>query len=205
MKLSLDTPSRAGRGSLGAAFAYATGRFQELSSPLVATMFTAESIGVVYSPFSEAQGTPIQPFAAGAATGMVEIFEPFAEGLRDLEGFDRIWILYWCHRACAAKLTVVPYRDTSPHGVFATRAPSRPNPIGLSNVCLLGIDGRFLRISQLDILHGTPVLDVKPYVPQYDSYPNQRCGWLDRDGPRRRTRIADDRFERANIEPAATR
>ena len=85
-------------------------------------MFTAESIGVVYSPFSEAQGTPIQPFAAGAATGIVEIFEPFAEGLQDLEGFDRIWILYWCHRACAPKLTIVPYRDTMPHGVFATRA-----------------------------------------------------------------------------------
>ena len=163
-------------------------------------MFTMESIGVVHSPFAEAKGTPIQPFAAGATTGTVEIFPAFAKGLRDLEGFDRIWIVYWCHRAAAAKLTVIPYRDTVSHGVFATRAPSRPNPIGLSSVRLLGIDGRFLRVAQIDILHGTPVLDVKPYVPQYDSYPDQRCGWLDLDDPRRSTRVADDRFELVRAE-----
>jgi tRNA-Thr(GGU) m(6)t(6)A37 methyltransferase TsaA len=106
-------------------------------------------------------------------------------------------VIYWCHLARAAKLVVTPYRDTLPHGVFATRAPSRPNPIGLSSVRLLGIDGRYLRVSEIDVLDGTPVLDVKPYVPQYDSYPDQRCGWLDRDEPRRSTRIADDRFQRA--------
>ena len=162
-------------------------------------MITADSIGVVHSPFSQANGTPIQPFAARGARGTVEIFEPFAEGLCDLEGFDRIWMIYWCHRARAAQLMVIPYRDTLPHGVFATRAPSRPNPIGLSSVRLLEIEGRFLRVSEIDVLDGTPVLDLKPYVPQYDSYPHQRCGWLDRDEPLRNTRVADDRFERARI------
>lgn len=162
-------------------------------------MFTVESIGVVHSPFREATGTPIQPFAARGACGTVEIFEPFAEGLRDLEEFQRVWVIFWCHRAGAARLTVVPYRDVLPHGVFATRSPARPNPIGMSSVRLLGIDGRRLHVAELDLLDGTPVLDVKPYVSQYDSYPEQRCGWLDRAGPRHDTRVADGRFERAAL------
>lgn len=163
-------------------------------------LFGLHSIGVVHSPFVEAKGTPIQPFAAGGASGTIEIFPAFAEGLRDLEGFERVWVLFWCHRACEAKLTVVPYRDTQSHGVFATRAPARPNPIGMSAVRLLSVKGRFLQVAQLDILDGAPVLDIKPYVPQYDSYTNQRCGWLDSTDPRRNTRVADDRFESAPVE-----
>ncbi len=159
-------------------------------------MFSVNDIGVVHTPFAEAHGTPIQPFAASDALGTLEVFAPFVEGLRDLEGFERLWVLYWCHRACAAKLTVVPYRDTVPHGVFATRAPARPNPIGLSCVRLLGIEGHVLRLAEVDILDGSPVLDLKPYVPQYDSYPVQRCGWLDVVAPSRNVRVADNRFER---------
>jgi len=158
-------------------------------------MFTLTSIGTVHSPFSRAAGTPIQPFAAAGTHGTVEISPAFAEGLRDLEGFERIWIVYWCHRAAAPQLTVVPYRDTQPHGVFATRAPARPNPIGISCVRLHLIDGRTLHVSELDILDGAPVLDIKPYVPQYDSYADLRCGWLDESDPSRAARVADGRFE----------
>jgi tRNA-Thr(GGU) m(6)t(6)A37 methyltransferase TsaA len=161
-------------------------------------MFTLSSIGIARTPFAEACGTPIQPFAAPGTAGTVEVFPEFAEGLRDLEGFERLWIVYWCHRACDASLTVVPYRDRAPHGVFATRAPARPNPIGLSCVRLLGVEGPMLHVAEIDILDGSPVLDVKPYVSQYDSYPDQRCGWLEALDPSRNVRVADNRFQRAS-------
>jgi len=160
-------------------------------------MFPLQSIGVVRSPYQQATGTPVQPFAAGQAHARIELQPELAEGLRDLEGFERIWLIYWCHRACDARLTVVPYRDTKSHGVFATRAPARPNRIGLSTVRLDRIEGNVLHVSEVDILDGTPVLDIKPYVPQYDSYVGVRTGWLDGDDPLRRTLVADGRFEAA--------
>jgi tRNA-Thr(GGU) m(6)t(6)A37 methyltransferase TsaA len=152
------------------------------------------TIGTIRTAFRQAMGTPIQPARAGGSLGTVEIFAPFVDGLRDLEGFERIWLVYWFHRASPAQLRVIPYRDTVEHGVFATRVPARPNPIGLSSVRLLGIEGNVLRIAEVDILDGTPLLDIKPNVPQYDTYPIARCGWLDGvgDGPG----VADARFER---------
>jgi tRNA (adenine37-N6)-methyltransferase len=154
-----------------------------------------EPIGVIHTPFKQAAGTPIQPFCAAGTEGQIEVFEPYLEGLRDLAGFQRIWVLFWCHRASAAKLSVVPYRDTVSHGLFATRAPARPNPIGLSSLRLYGITGNRLHVGDVDILDGTPLLDIKPYVSQYDSYPAQQCGWID--GARTKTGVlvADDRFE----------
>ncbi len=156
-------------------------------------------IGVIRSPFKCATGTPVQPFCAAGTEGWIEVFDAYLDGLQDLDGFQRIWVLFWCHRASTAKLTVTPYRDTVSHGVFATRAPARPNPIGLSTLRLLEIRGNRLRVGELDILDGTPVLDIKPYVSQYDSYPAQRCGWLDGDGAKKGVIVADDRFE---ISPA---
>jgi tRNA-Thr(GGU) m(6)t(6)A37 methyltransferase TsaA len=154
-----------------------------------------EPIGVIHSPFQEASGTPIQPFCAAGATGTVEVFPPFVEGLKDLAGFDRIWLLFWCHRSSQPKLTVTPYRDTQAHGVFATRAPARPNPIGMSAVRLNSIDGAILQVAEIDILDNTPLLDIKPYVREYDHLPAERCGWLDAQ-PAKPTRIAaDGRFE----------
>lgn len=96
-------------------------------------------------------------------------------------------------RACAARLCVIPYRDTVEHGIFATRVPPRPNAIGMSCVKLLAIEGNILRLAEMDILDGTPLLDIKPYVPQYDNYPVKRCGWIDNvpDQPV----VADARFE----------
>jgi len=160
------------------------------------TKILIEPIGVIHSPFKEQAGTPIQPGWGGdASEGAVELFEEFAEGLADLDGFERIWLLYLLHRAAPFKLTVVPYRDTVERGLFATRAPSRPNPIGLSCVKLLGVQGRRLRVAELDILDGAPLLDIKPYSPRFDAWPEAKAGWLDADaGGRER---ADGRFEDA--------
>jgi len=152
-------------------------------------------IGVIRCPFKSAAGTPVQPFCAAGTEGWIEVFGSYVDGPQDLDGFQRVWVLFWCHRASEAKLTVIPYRDTVPHGLFATRAPARPNPIGLSTVRLFGITGSMLHVGELDILDGTPVLDIKPYVSQYDSYPAQRCGWLDGDRATKGVVVADDRFE----------
>ena len=148
-------------------------------------------IGLIHSPHRQAEGTPIQSRWAAGIEGTVELFPEFAPGLRDLEGFDRIWLLYWFDRARAAQLEVVPYLDTQKRGVFATRAPSRPNPIGLSCVRLLAVEGSLLRVADVDVLDGTPLLDIKPYVPEFDVFTAQRVGWYAR---ARGTRTADDRF-----------
>jgi len=151
-------------------------------------------IGRIESAFKHATGTPVQPSRAPGVPGRVEIFPQYAEGLVDLEGFDRIWLLFWCDRAADPKLTVVPYRTTTSHGLFATRAPARPNPIGLSCVRLVRVRGLILDIEDVDILDGTPLLDIKPYLPQYDNYPVNRCGWVD--GLPDVPVVADRRFER---------
>jgi tRNA (adenine37-N6)-methyltransferase len=148
-------------------------------------------IGLIHSPHHQAEGTPIQPRWAAGVEGSVEMFPEFAPGLRDLAGFDRVWLIYWFDRARAAQLEVVPYLDTKTHGIFATRAPSRPNPIGLSCVRLLAVEGSLLRVADLDVLDGTPLLDIKPYVPDCDVFPVERIGWFAR---ARGTRIADGRF-----------
>jgi tRNA-Thr(GGU) m(6)t(6)A37 methyltransferase TsaA len=135
-------------------------------------------IGRIHSPHRHATGTPIQPSHSAGIEGTVEIAPAFAPALKDLAGFDRIWLIYWFDRASSAKLTVVPYRDVVEHGLFATRAPARFNPLGLSNVRLLGIDGNVLRIADVDILDDTPLLDIKPYVPAYDDFPVARLGWI---------------------------
>ena len=150
-------------------------------------------IGMIHSPFKEQAGTPIQPgWGEKRGEGEIELFEEFAEGLADLEGFERIWLIFCFDRAATAKLKVVPYRDTKERGVFATRAPSRPNPVGISCVRLLGVEGRRLKVAELDILDGTPLLDIKPYSPRFDAWPDSAAGWLD-DNTTRRQR-ADGRF-----------
>ncbi len=152
----------------------------------------ARPIGIIHTPFIQPAGTPIQPVYAAYAEGTVEVFKPFAEGLADLEGFERIWLLYWCHCSAAPRMRVIPYRDTQERGLFATRAPARPNPIGLSCVRLLRIEKDVLHVCELDILDGTPLLDIKPYVPAFDSFPDAGSGWLTEERTGRT--IADDRF-----------
>lgn len=160
-------------------------------------------IGIIHSPHRQATGTPVQPCRARGVEGQLELLDPaLAAGLADLQGFERIWLICYFDRASPAKMTVIPYRDTQPRGLFATRAPARPNPIGLSCVKLLRIDGTTLHLSDVDLLDGTPVLDIKPYVPAYDNYPVTRCGWTDHVTDRDNI-TADDRFEKKSDEPDA--
>jgi tRNA-Thr(GGU) m(6)t(6)A37 methyltransferase TsaA len=151
-------------------------------------------IGVVHSPFTEPVGMPIQPCFADGVEGEVELFEEFERGLTDLDGFSHIHLIYHLHRSSGFSLEVVPHMDTERRGLFSTRAPRRPNPIGLSVVRLLGITGARLRVADLDILDGTPVLDIKPFNPTVDNREHCRVGCMERAMDGRRIGIADTRF-----------
>jgi tRNA-Thr(GGU) m(6)t(6)A37 methyltransferase TsaA len=166
--------------------------------------YTLSPIGIIHTPYAHALGTPLQPAFADGVQGQVEVYPEFADGLKDLEMFERIWLLFWCHLASQYKLQVVPYRDTSEHGIFAVRAPARPNPIGLSCVKLSGIEGRILHVDGVDMLDGSPLLDIKPYIPQYDVYPVQRVGWLSEGIHLSHITQADGRFERADCQAGET-
>lgn len=136
-------------------------------------------IGVIYSPFKEPKGTPIQPQAAKGIKGKVEVFSSYIEALKDLGGFSHIILIYHFHLTRGGyKLKVKPFMDKKFHGIFATRAPSRPNPIGISVVRLLKIRKNILYIEDVDIVDKTPLLDIKPYVPQFDIREVERIGWL---------------------------
>jgi tRNA-Thr(GGU) m(6)t(6)A37 methyltransferase TsaA len=135
-------------------------------------------IGVVHSPFKEPYGTPIQSAAARDIEGVIEVFPHYAEGLRDVEGFSHLILIYHFHLSNESSLIVKPHLDDGTHGVFATRAPNRPNPIGISVVRLVRVDGTKLHIKGVDTLDGTPVLDIKPYVPHFDAIETERIGWL---------------------------
>jgi len=137
-------------------------------------------IGVIHSLFKEPKGTPIQPAGAKGTNGIVEIFPEYTEGLKDVEGFSHIILLYHFHLSKGSTLTVKPYMDNETHGVFAMRGPSRPNPIGVSVVCLVGVEGNMLHIRDVDIVDGTPVLDIKPYIPEFDIREVKRIGWLEK-------------------------
>jgi tRNA-Thr(GGU) m(6)t(6)A37 methyltransferase TsaA len=154
---------------------------------------TLSPIGVVHSPFKESAGTPIQTAVASGVQGWLELFADFTPGLKDLQGFDRIWLVYWFHRTAPARLVVKPFLDQQGRGIFATRSPCRPNPIGLSCVRLIGVEANALQVSDLDILDGTPLLDIKPYVPAFDSFGVDHIGWLA--GKTISGACADERFE----------
>ncbi len=136
-------------------------------------------IGLIRSPFTAREQTPIQPSRSRAA-GEVELLPEYERGLEDLDGFSHIILLYFFHHAEPGyELAVTPFLDDEPKGLFATRYPRRPNPIGLSVVRLLRRDGRVLYVDGIDVLDGTPVLDVKPYVPPFDAFPEATLGWLE--------------------------
>jgi len=157
-------------------------------------MFAMSVIGVIHTPFKSATGTPIQGAASKDAQGVVELLPELIPGLRDLAEFERIWLIYLLDRASAVQLVVRPYMDTVERGVFATRSPARPNHIGLSAVRLLSVEENRLLIAGVDMLDGTPLLDIKPYVPAFDSFDATRIGWYE--GRLRPDVVADDRFEK---------
>lgn len=149
-------------------------------------------IGVIRSPHLAPAGTPLQPTYATECEGRVVVDPEFEAALADIEGFDRVWLIYWFDRAGPYGPRVVPYRDTREHGLFATRSPCRPNPIGLSVVRLVGRNGNVLLVRGVDILDGTPLLDIKPYVPDFDAHVSANAGWLEEKHVDRRE--ADGRF-----------
>ncbi len=150
-------------------------------------------IGIIHSPYAEPAGVPIQGVYSPDSTGTVEVFPEFAEGLTDLEGFSHILLLYCFHRAQGYSLMCRPFLDDRDHGVFATRAPRRPNPLGLSLVELHKVEGAVLTIGKVDIVDGAPLLDIKPYVPDFDMRHEVRTGWIETAANRQQT-IADGRF-----------
>ncbi len=141
---------------------------------------TYKPIGIIHSPFKKPEGVPIQPTAGKGIKGKVEVFPEYAGGLKDLDGFSHIILLFHMHLSNKPSLRVKPYMDNKLRGVFATRAPSRPNPIGLSVVSLLRIDKNILYIKDLDIIDGTPLLDIKPCVSEFDLRDIKRIGWLEK-------------------------
>jgi tRNA-Thr(GGU) m(6)t(6)A37 methyltransferase TsaA len=152
-------------------------------------------IGIIHSPFMEPEGMPIQPPGAAGVKGTVELLEDFHSGLKDLDGFSHIILLYHFHRSRGFNLHVVPFMDSEPRGLFATRAPKRPNPIGFSVVQLDKIEDGVLYIRDVDILDGTPLLDIKPYVPEFDAQVETRTGWLEKARKTVSNRKSDDRFK----------
>jgi tRNA-Thr(GGU) m(6)t(6)A37 methyltransferase TsaA len=151
-------------------------------------------IGTIHSPFTNLTGMPIQPTGESSASGTVEIFPEYSEGLKDLADFSHIILIYHLHKVACQTLIVKPFLGDQTHGVFATRAPTRPNPIGLSVVKLDRIEGYILYVENLDILDGTPLLDIKPYIPEFDRPVDFRIGWLQDVVDQVKTTRSDDRF-----------
>lgn len=163
-------------------------------NPLISDPITLQPIGRIHSPFSSTIGMPIQTVAAAQIPGHVEVFETFAPGLRDIEQFEYLILLTYLHEA-SEKLEVVPFMDTQSHGVFATRSPARPNRLGLSIVRLLRVEGHALHFSGNDMLDGTPVLDIKPYVPALDVRQTEKIGWFQQGLQRLPETLSDDRMK----------
>ena len=151
-------------------------------------------IGVIHSPFKEPKGIPIQPAGAQGIDGTVELFPEYTEGLKDVEGFSHLILIYHFHLSKESPLKVKPYMDNKVHGVFAMRGPSRPNSIGISIVRLVRVEGNILHIQDIDIVDGTPLLDIKPYVPEFDIRKVERTGWLEKNVHKLSTSKDDGRF-----------
>ena len=154
-----------------------------------------QPVGIISSPYQTRAGMPIQASGARGIRGSIKIFPEYGEGLKDLSGFSHIILLYHFHRTQEKALVVTPFLDDQPRGVFATRSPNHPNALGISIVRLLAVEGLQLRIEDVDILDGTPLLDIKPYVPAFDHRDPERVGWLEKTQRKAGQRRADQRFK----------
>jgi len=153
-------------------------------------------IGVIHTPHTVVKDMPIQPIAAEGIKGYIELLPEFLAGLKDIEGFSHLTLFYHFHKINGYELVVTPFMDTEKRGIFATKAPKRPNAIGLSTVKLIAVDGNILHIEQVDMLDGTPLIDIKPFYPRYDNRENVEIGWLEKnkDLPLEKLR-SDERFK----------
>lgn len=156
-----------------------------------------ESIGTIHTEFNEIEGMPIQPTGAKGIKGTIEIEDKYVEGLKDLEGFSHIHLIYLLHKVEGYMLEVKPFMDNNTHGVFATRSPKRPNRIGMSVVKINKVEGNTVFIENVDILNGTPLLDIKPYVPQLyeDTIDELKIGWFETKHQKAKSQKSDDRFK----------
>ncbi|MDO5674010.1 MAG: tRNA (N6-threonylcarbamoyladenosine(37)-N6)-methyltransferase TrmO [bacterium] len=168
---------------------------------------TYSPIGRIHSPFTSLEGMPIQPRGAADVEGRIEIYPQFRQGLRDLDGFSHIYVLSHLHAYSSQsdnnspgdyKLLVTPFLDTEQRGLFATRAPTRPNPIGLSVLRLKAVTEDGVQVLGIDLLDATPVLDIKPYVPEFDLNEECRSGWLEGRANRADAHKSDGRFSANN-------
>jgi tRNA-Thr(GGU) m(6)t(6)A37 methyltransferase TsaA len=139
---------------------------------------TFTPIGLIHSPFHKLEEMPIQPAGAFSIHGTIDLYPDYIAGLQDLDGFSHIYVIYHLHKSNGWKPRVIPFLDKQERGVFATRAPHRPNPIGLSVLKIESINSGQISVSNVDILDGTPLLDIKPYVPQFDGAQEIRIGWI---------------------------
>jgi len=159
-------------------------------------IITLRPIGIIRTPFQEPRGTPIQSTAASEVSGTVQLLPEYVEGLKDLEGFSHLWLVYYFHQTGPVTLTVKPFLDDEKRGVFATRAPSRPNPVGLTLVRLDRVEGAVLHVREVDMVDGSPLLDIKPYVPEFDNRPDATIGWLTENVRKLQSVQDDGRFAR---------
>ena len=154
-----------------------------------------QPIGTIHSPFTSLESMPIQPPAARGFMGQVIVADEYVPALADLDGFSHIYLLYHLHLSTTYDLKVVPFLDDQQRGLFATRAPRRPNPIGLSLVRLLKISGNTLEIANPDVVDGTPLLDIKPYVAEMEAAEDYKIGWLSKYIDQLKEKRSDKRFK----------
>ena len=152
-------------------------------------------IGTIETPYTTREGMPIQAKGGEGVRGRISLFPEYVQGLQDLAGFSHLILLYHFHLTRETRLVVTPFLDTTPRGVFATRSPNHPNSIGLSTVRLIDIQEAVLEIEDVDMMNGTPLLDIKPYVPAFDHHQPERLGWLEKAGAEVRRTRSDKRFK----------
>ena len=141
---------------------------------------TVQPIGVIHTPYKTTEGMPIQGAFEEQVTGTAELFQKYKKGLKDVEGFSHLILVYHFDRAKGEKLVGRPFLEDEEHGIFAIRSPMRPNHIGVSIVKVQKVEGNVITFSEVDILDGTPLLDIKPYVAYFDSRQDTRNGWLEK-------------------------
>jgi len=156
--------------------------------------FNISPIGIIETPFTDLEGMPIQPSGAADVMGTIVVDKDFEQGLSDLDGFSHIILLYHFHQSKGYNLMVKPFLDDQKRGLFSTRAPRRPNPVGLSIVRLIKREGNKIKIKGIDVLSGTPLIDIKPYVPEFDTKDVTAVGWLEKNQKQARSLKSDDRF-----------
>jgi tRNA (adenine37-N6)-methyltransferase len=153
-------------------------------------------IGIIHTPHTDIKNMPIQPIAADGIKGYIELLPEYLRGLKDLEGFSHLTLIYRFHKITDYALEVIPFMDDKLRGVFATKAPKRPNAIGISTVKLISIDRNIIHVEQVDMLDETPLIDIKPFYPRYDNRENVKIGWLEKNKDLHLDKLrSDERFK----------